>query len=158
MSRSNISSMDKKYALFGMLFALTNNLQTTMDAIMPEITTKQWFILAGLSIFNEPPTLSQLAEVCGTSHQNTKQLVLKLEAKGFVKVQKDENDNRALRISADKKAFEWQTQIQEEENAFMERLFLGTTENGIKTTLEILMKIEENAKAIYNENRGNKNK
>lgn len=72
-----------EYLLFGALLAYGNRLQALGDGFYREVTTKQWFLLACLELFEAPPTLGELADAMGCSHQNTKQLALKLAAKQY---------------------------------------------------------------------------
>lgn len=122
-----ISHMDKRLALFGCLFVLSTNLETLGDSkfCLGELTTKQWFLLLNLTTFFEPsspPTLKQLAEAMGTSHQNAKALSLKLEKKGFLRIEKDEKDARVLRIILQKKTEQYFKGREEEDNRFVETL------------------------------------
>ncbi len=78
--------------IFGTLFVASNRLDTLMErALKPfGITTKQWFlsIIVG-SVFSEPPTMKQTARQMGCSHQNAKQVALKLRQKGLLDMRKD---------------------------------------------------------------------
>ena len=95
-----VAEMDGRYALFGLLFALQNRLQAVGDTFYEEITCKQFFLMACMNLFQEEaPTVQDLAQVMGSSHQNVKQIINKLEQKGFVSVAPDEEDRRKLRIS-----------------------------------------------------------
>lgn len=87
--------------IFGNLFLLANRLQMVCDQYLEKenLTTKQWLLLAAIAQFTDrSPTLTEVAELLGYSRQNIKQLALKLEKKGFVEIQKDEQDTRAYRI------------------------------------------------------------
>ena len=86
------------YVLFGSLLAMGNRLQAAGDRSYDEITTKQWFVLAVLETFSAPPTLGELARGVGSSHQNVKQLVLKLQQKGYVALAQDGRDARKNRV------------------------------------------------------------
>ena len=55
-------------------------------------------LLACLELFEAPPTLGELADALGCSHQNTKQLALKLAAKRYVRLVRDEADARRTRV------------------------------------------------------------
>lgn len=94
--------VQKQQALiFGSLFMLANKLQVVSDQYLEKdgITTKQWLLLAAISFFKEnAPTLSEVSQMIGSSRQNTKQLALKLEKNGFLKILKDEQDTRAYRL------------------------------------------------------------
>jgi Transcriptional regulators len=82
-------------------FFWSNKFQVIGDQYLGRegITTKQWFLTAMISQFGDKaPTLSEVGELMGSSRQNVKQLALKLEEKGFLTIEKDEQDSRALRL------------------------------------------------------------
>lgn len=84
--------------LFGALLAYGNRLQVLGDGFYTEVTTKQWFLLACLELFEAPPTLGEVAGAMGCSHQNAKQLALKLAQKGYVLLRRDAADARRTRV------------------------------------------------------------
>ncbi|MBQ2405815.1 MAG: MarR family transcriptional regulator, partial [Lachnospiraceae bacterium] len=59
---------------------------------------KQFFAIICINLCRERPTINELAEIMGSSHQNVKQILNKLEAKGYVDIIIDEQDKRKQRI------------------------------------------------------------
>lgn len=144
-SRDMIQEMDERYALFGFLFAFHNRLQAAVDTFYEEITCKQFFLLACMNLFTEhPPTVYELAQVMGCSHQNAKQIINKLEAKGFLKITPDKGDKRKLRISLTKKANELAVNYHEKETQFMQQLYKGIDKKEVGNVLSVLLQMEEN--------------
>lgn len=119
----DIEKMDSRYVIFATTFLMANRLQVLMDQEIEDITCKQWLVLTILGTFEEAPTLKELSKACDSSHQNTKQIVLKLEEKGYVIIDKDHEDGRALRIKMTEKKNQWSTDHQEKAAAFMDRMF-----------------------------------
>lgn len=136
--------MDKRLIVFGYLFRIANRLQSKMDAQMPELTAKQWFVLLTLGLFDGPPTLKQLAAMSDSSHQNTKQLVLKLQEKGFVTIAKDGKDSRAMRIIATEKIARWDTENQGMANRFVDTMFAGLSGDQVAQLCGWLLKLFDN--------------
>lgn len=140
-----LQDIDKRYRIFGMIFLLSTKLETMGNTFLGELTTKQWFLMLTLTNFFEtPPTLSQLAKQMGTSHQNTKQLALKLQEKGFLSIEKDDQDNRALRIVPTEKIEEYVKNRQEKDHKFIEDFFGVLTEAEIEDLDKILLKMLDN--------------
>ena len=83
-STLDFSGIESSYFLLGLLSAFDNRFQAMADRLIGEISWKQFFTIICIQLCKESPTLQQLADVMGTSHQNCKQLLLKLEKKGFV--------------------------------------------------------------------------
>lgn len=143
--RDVVAEMDGRYALFGLLFALQNRLQAVGDTFYEEITCKQFFLMACMNLFQgEAPTVQDLAQVMGSSHQNVKQIINKLEQKGFLKVEPDEEDRRKLRISLTEYAMVTGEKYRAKEEEFMTGLFDGVDAEEAKQAFFTLSKMEEN--------------
>ncbi len=123
----DLEKMDKRQLIFGNIFLLANRLQTVMDQHVIELTAKQWFVMIMLGMFDEPPTLKQLSSICDSSHQNTKQIVLKLEKKGFLRIEQVPSDRRAMRIIVTAKWDQWNEENNEFASRFLNRMFRDLT-------------------------------
>lgn len=90
--------------LFGTLFVLGQHLTRHTDEALAGygVTSRQWLLLAVLvrALPGDEPTLTQAAEVYGTSRQNVKQIALQLARRGLVELVPDPGDRRATRIRA----------------------------------------------------------
>jgi MarR family transcriptional regulator, transcriptional regulator for hemolysin len=143
--------LQKQKYIFGSIFLLANKLQVIGDQYMgvDGMTTKQWFLTAMISQFvDKPPTLSEVADLMGSSRQNVKQLALKLEEKGFLKIEKDEQDARALRLKLTDKSKEFWDRRAEKDSEYISNLFEGFGQEeidvisiGIKKLFEKIDKI-----------------
>lgn len=140
----DFETIDKRLIVFGYLFRIANRLQSKMDSQMKDLTAKQWFVILALGLFDQPPTLKQLAAVCDTSHQNTKQLVMKLAEKGFVSIYNDEIDGRAMRIAATDQCQQWDKDNEEIATKFLAGMFSGMSMDEITGLSSSLITIFEN--------------
>ena len=147
-----INMMDPKHALFGLFFAFHNRLQTAGDAFYEEITVKQFFLFACMTLFpDSPPTANDLAKVMGCTRQNVKEILTSLEKKGFVTLIPSESDKRKRIVTLTEKAMLTASKYSDKENEFLQRLYDGVTEEQIITTYRFLSKIEDNLKIINEE-------
>jgi DNA-binding MarR family transcriptional regulator len=143
---SNLNDISDEKFLFGTLFITSNKLDTLLDRELRRysMTSRQWFLLVTLeTLFLEPPTIKQAANAMGTSHQNVKQVALKLAQKGFVAMEKDANDARATRLSITDQCREFWAQTQHTGDAFMQAVFegIGPAElQGARKTMQALWK------------------
>ena len=143
--REMINSMDKRFALFGYFFAMSNRLQTVGDRFYEEITCKQFFLMICLRLFeNGAPTINELSEIMGCSHQNVKSIAGKLEEKGYLEIRPDSDDARKLRIRLTNKADSLAQKYQKKELDFIDMLFTGISDKQIETTFKTLEKMEKN--------------
>ena len=94
----DFSGIETSYFLLGLLSAFDNRFQAIADKMIGEISWKQFFAIICINLCKTPPTVKELAEIMGSSHQNVKQILLKLEKKGFVSIAVDEQDKRKQRI------------------------------------------------------------
>lgn len=140
--------MDKRLIIYANTFLVANRLQTVMDAELEEITSKQWLAIIMLGAFDEPPTLKQMAQMCNASHQNTKQIVLKLHQKGYVDIVKDEKDGRAMRIVPLPKIQELNVKYDERSKRFIEEMFSDLTEEEITVMCRAQFKIYDRLEQI----------
>lgn len=96
------------------------------------------------TFFDEPPSISELSEQMGTSHQNVKQIALKLQEKGFLRIKKDEFDNRTSRLEITDMIERYNNDHREANNQFIEKLFDGINPDELKEFLSVTMRLLEN--------------
>lgn len=95
--------------------------------------------------------INELADVMGSSHQNVKQIVNKLEKAGFVTTFYDKDDRRKVRVAATEKMGTLSDMYREQEEKFMAGLYEGITKEEVQLTYNVMMKIEKNLIAIREE-------
>ena len=139
--RQRVSGLDAEHVVFGTIFSVSNRLQRVLDAVLPELTAKQFWLIIVLSLFKDPPTLGEVAEASDTSHQNVRKLLERLEAKGFVELAPDPHDSRATRIRMTAKASGWGASTGGQASSFMEELFKGISHDDLATVARSLLTI-----------------
>lgn len=143
---------EKQKFIFGSIFLIANKLQAIGDQYLGEdgMTTRQWFLSIMIAQFeNQAPTLTEVAQVMGSSHQNVKQLALKLEKKGFIRIDKDPTDGRAIRLSLTPKCRAFWMERREKDDAFIRNLFNDIDEDELEVMQSAIKKILR--KIIQNE-------
>ena len=124
-----------------------NRLDTIMERNFAEfgVTTKQWFLSIVVDrLFEDPPTMKQAAYAMGSSHQNIKQLALKLSKKGLLRLDKDEQDARLTRLSLTPEGQQlWHT-VRLQRDPFQERLFEGISAEELKTVRGVMERLLHN--------------
>ena len=143
-NKLNFDGIPSSYYLLGLLSAFENRFQAMADSVMKEISWKQFFAIICISMCKEPPTLKELSDVLGSSHQNVKQILLKLEGKGFIEFRADAEDKRKQRIVLTEKCQKFCEQNNEASIQIMSKMFEGISEKDIQTTIKTITKIEKN--------------
>ena len=81
----DFEKMDQRLIAYVNIFICANRLQAIMDSGFEDITAKQWLAITMIDAFPEPPTLRQISELSGVTHQSMRQIVDRLISKGFLK-------------------------------------------------------------------------
>ena len=142
----NFTGIESSYFILGLLSAFENRFQAIADNTMKEISWKQFFSVICINLCKTPPTVKELAEIMGSSHQNVKQILLKLEKKGFVTLTVDENDKRKQRIELTDYCREFCEKNDEMSMALMKKMFEGVSEEQLQVTIQTIIQIEDNLK------------
>ena len=94
--------MEARSSAFGGVFVLAAHLTRLTDEGLADwgLTTRQWLLLAVLTrgFQGRAPSLTEAAEVYGSSRQNVKQIAAGLGARGFVRLVPDARDGRTTRL------------------------------------------------------------
>ena len=144
----DFTGVDLPYFLLGLLSAFENRFQAAADNAMKEISWKQFFAIICINMCKSSPTVKELAEIMGSSHQNVKQILLKLEKKGFVKIMVDEKDKRKQRIELTDYCRAFCEENSEMSESIVKRMFHGISDEQLQITIQTIIQIEENLKMI----------
>ncbi len=147
MDNVEFGDMPPQAFLLGLLSAFDNRYQAAADAFFKEITWKQFFAIICINLCKEAPTINELSEVMGSSHQNVKQILLKLEKKGFISMMPDEKDKRKQRIFVTDEAeafFEENDNNGQRSKYIIGRIFEGIDEKSLMSAIQTIMKMERN--------------
>lgn len=114
---------------------------------MKEISWKQFFAIICINMCKSSPTIKELAEIMGSSHQNVKQILLKLEKKGFVNITVDGQDKRKQRIELTGYCRDFCAGNDEMSANIMKKMFEGISDEQLQITIQTIIQMEENLKS-----------
>lgn len=144
----NFTGVESSYFLLGLMSAFENRFQAVADKAIGEISWKQFFAIICINLCNESPTLKELSEIMGSSHQNVKQILLKLEKKGFISFFADPQDKRKQRIQLTPYCMEFCQKNDEGAEKLISTMFDGISEEQLQATIMTIIQIESNLKNI----------
>lgn len=147
-NKVDFTGIELSYFLLGLLSAFENRFQAVADSTMKEISWKQFFAIICVNLCKDSPTVKELAEIMGSSHQNVKQILLKLEKKGFVSIIVDEKDKRKQRIYLTDYCRQFCSENDEITINIMKKMFAGVSEEQLQVTIQTIIQIEDNLKEI----------
>jgi len=144
---SKIESLKDQKFVFGSVQIVANKMNTLLERELKEydITSKQWFLTVVIeNSFDKPPTIKEAAKAMGSSHQNVKQVALKLEQKGLVSLEKDKRDARVTRIRLTEQSYKFSEALQAKAAIFTGNLFMGIGEDEMSKARTLLYKMMSN--------------
>ena len=144
MNNVEFGNMPPQLFLLGLLSTFDNRYQAAADTFFKEITWKQFFAIICINICKEAPTINDLSDVMGSSHQNVKQILIKLEKKDYIKMVTDEKDKRKQRIYLTDKCREFSEKNDPQSRKIVDCIFKGIDENSLIITIQTIMKMDKN--------------
>lgn len=153
ISLKKVDAIPDKQLIFASFQIIANRMDTLLTRELSEfdMTTKQWFLLATIkSVFDNPPTMKAAAREMGSSHQNIKQVALKLEQKGLLSLQKNKEDARVTRLEMTEQSYEFLEKTQPRGTVFIEEVFNGIEKEDLSSTRVVLEKILLNLGGLEN--------
>lgn len=144
----SIEGMESSFFLLGLLSAFDNRYQAKADTFFEEISWKQFFAIICINLCKEPPTIKELSEVMGSSHQNVKQILIKLEKKGYVQIIQDEEDKRKQRVRITEKTIAFCEEHAEGSQKIVGKMFEDVDPKDIAVTIKTILQIEKNLEEV----------
>ena len=144
LSNINTENMGAPYYLIGLINRFNNSFQAAADNIFEELSWKQIFFMNCVALFEEAPTIKDMANLLGCSHQNAKQILAKLEKQCFVKVHQDFSDKRKQRIILTDKAMEFRRHYDEPSEQAMQLIFASISKEELLTAISVFTRLNKN--------------
>ena len=144
--------MDPRMIAFVNIFICANRLQAIMDNGFVDITAKQWLAITMIDAFPEPPTLKQISELSGVTHQSMRQIVDRLVDRGFLEVVPDKKDKRAIRLVKTEAANHIRTKKAGQNEQFVYKLFDCLDEEELTVYCRALAKLCDRLAELKEEN------
>lgn len=150
MSRDKIRQQTE---LFSTICRVSNQYQAIGEKYYNSISLKQEYLLWVMEDYfkSEPPTLNDLAGKIGSSHQNIKQMVVKLTEKGYLTLEYDAEDKRKRRVCFTDKYRRDKEIFGKRRQAFIRQVFDGITDQEVDNSISIIEKMMNNLSVLlYN--------
>ena len=142
---------DEHELIFGALLVVANRMDTMLERTLSAfgITAKQWFLMSALNRwFRSPPTMKELAREMGSSHQNVKQVALKLQDKGLLELTRDKKDARVIRLRLTGKSRAFWAATSSVSAAFMRDFYADIAQSDLGRTAAVIAAMMDNLNRI----------
>ncbi len=137
------------FVLVALLNRFDNRYQSAADAFFKELSWKQMFFLNGITLHREPPTIKDMADFMGCSHQNVNKLYAKLLRDGYITSMQDENDRRKQRLFLTDKARDFLARNKTEAGKNVNDIFSVVSTDELETTIEVMAKLTDRLAELY---------
>jgi len=118
------------------------------------ITTKQWLMMIVISnAFNHAPSMQEVADALSITHQNVKQLAVRLEDRGFLKIKRDPKNRRILRLKVTEECEKYWKKRSPDDIKSINALFKGLKDAEMKNFFDIIGKLEKTSADLYQESK-----
>jgi len=105
------------------------------------------------NVFISPPSMQEVAEAMSTTHQNVKQLAIRLENRGLLKIERDSQNRRILRLKTTEECGEFWEKRKNDDIKSITDLFKGLESDEVKMLSEIMIKLEYLSEKLYKEHK-----
>lgn len=139
-----LTNVTEEYAIYGMLFSLSNRIQTIGNKDYENITLRQQFLLIALEMCDTPPTLKEMGLLIGCSYQNVKRMAEHLKKSGYIQIEQDKTDKRKLRLIPTEKIAQEAERNRAKTIDFMATLYKDISREDLEVTQRTLMKMDQN--------------
>lgn len=141
--------------IFASIFTLANRVQKLGDKLEDYMTIKQWMLIAVISKSeNQALTVSEAAEIIGSSHQNIKKMAVILEKQGFLTLTKHPQDRRAVVLSITDYCRAYFAERGAMEEAFLSDLFQGIDEESMTGLFRGILQLQTNIERMEQQHLG----
>ncbi len=107
------------------------------------------FFLNGITMFGEAPTVQDMADLMGCSHQNANKLAAKLLREKYITSVQDENDRRKQKLSLTDKAKDFLNRNKTEAYKCVADIFSVVTETELESTISVMAKLTERLEVLH---------
>jgi len=143
---NNMSTSDPEiiFMLSRKIFIINQRFGLLLDRFLSKdnLTAKQFQLVAVIEQqFKGHPSVSEVANVLDTSHQNIKAIANKLQKKGFIEIEKDLKDRRRQLLKLTDKNNEYWKNNASEGEAFIINMFNGLNSEELLTFNNLIDKL-----------------
>ncbi len=141
--RANYERFAAPFVFVGLLNRFENRYQSAADAFFKELSRKQMYVLNIITMFSEPPSIKDIADFMGCSHQNANKLYAKLLRDGYLESKQDERDHRKQQLFLTDKARDALSRHRNEADRIVNDIFRVVTEKELETVIDVMARLTD---------------
>jgi len=131
------------FVLVALMSRFLNRYQSAANAFFKEMSWQQMFFLIGVTLFKEAPSIKDMADFLGCTHQNANKLYAKLLQDGYIVSRQDGNDRRVQRIYLTDKARNFLADHQVGASESVKAIFSAVSDKEMEILIDAMAKLTE---------------
>ena len=131
------------YVLIALMSRFVNRYQSAANAVFKELSWQQRFFLNGVTLFKEAPSIKDMADFLGCTHQNANKLYAKLLRDGYIVSQQDGEDRRKQRIYLTDKALSFLADNKVGSSKSVQDIFSVVSDAEMERLIDVMAKLTE---------------
>ncbi len=142
----NYENFAPPFVLIALMSRFVNRYQSAANAFFKELSWQQMFFLNGITLFNEAPSIKDMADFLGCTHQNANKLYAKLLKDGYIISQQDENDRRKQRLFLTDKAKSFLADNKVGSSESVKEIFSVVSDDEMEILIDAMAKLTESVR------------
>ena len=134
------------FVLIALMSRFVNRHQSAANAFFKELSWQQMFFLNGVTLFKEAPSIKDMADFLGCTHQNANKLYAKLLQDGYIVSQQDGNDRRKQRIYLTDKALCFLADNKVGSSESVKEIFSVVSDDEMEILIDAMAKLTESVR------------
>ena len=134
---------ESPFVLIALMNRFINRYQSAANAFFKELSWQQMFFLNGVTLFKVAPSIKDMAELLGCTHQNANKLYAKLLRDGYIISQQDGDDRRKQRLYLTDKAFNFLTDNKVGSSEYVKEIFSVVSKDEMETLMDAMSKLTD---------------
>lgn len=131
------------FVLIALMSRFLNRYQAAANAFFKEMSWQQMFFLNGVTLFREAPSIKDMADFLGCTHQNANKLYAKLLQDGYIASRQDEKDRRIQRIFLTDKALNFLADHKVGSSVSVKEIFSVVSDDEMEILIDVMAKLTE---------------
>lgn len=137
------------FVLIALMSRFVNRYQSAANTFFKELSWQQMFFLNGVTLFKEAPSIKDMADFLGCTHQNANKLYTKLLQDGYIVSQQDKNDRRKQRLFLTDKAKAFLTDNKVGSSESVKEIFSVVSNDEMEILIDAMSKLTDHLTNLH---------
>ncbi len=142
-------NFEPPFVLIALMSRFVNRYQSAANAFFKELSWQQMFFLNGVTLFKDAPSIKDMADFLGCTHQNANKLYAKLLQDGYIISQQDGNDRRKQRIYLTNKALSFLTDNKVGSSKSVKEIFSVVSNEEMEILIDAMSKLTDHLSNLH---------